>query len=173
MNTNIKQFEETWSKYIDNLKAKLKQKLDTNSLNINSANFLLRESNDKWLYKYDIVGKWLNDFSEANPEKGALISEIIKNDIRFTEEIKPKELSVIVKFGVPVVTGLALGGISVFFTESLLVRAASALIPAAAAFPAVSTYAEQKKSIERVKVVDAYIDQLERYQKAIKEIINE
>jgi len=169
MTKHTEKFKENWKRFETNLYGKLLATMEKQELTVGLANIILRDILADWLSMYDICGRWLNEYSAENPEKGREIKEILERNVRFTTEIKQNKTATYMKYALPVV-GAAIGsGVASALSKKLAIRAAATVLPAAALYPVASQY--EKNNGGKHKVIEGYIAQLDTYRADIVNII--
>lgn len=163
-------FLSTWEEYITKLKGLLlRQKND--SLTIDSASSALNEVNASWRSEYDILGRWLTDFTKFDEEKGKEITSIIFEDIKF-EEIKVMSNYKHKILDILPWAGAALGfGVSHLFKAGQTIQAVLTILPPALLLPATKKAKTDFGIQQSRNLIDEYLSQLDKYKNTIISII--
>lgn len=164
---DLQAFEERWNRFELRIRMKLSPLFQKEVPTLAVANIALRQASENWLTQYDVDGKWLCDISADSPDKAAIIAEILKKDLRFSEQVENLAFSKIILFGVPILSGVVGLGISSWLQWAALAKAAATLLPAALVYPAVASLTKDSDEKNTADAITKYIRQLDCYKSAI------
>lgn len=168
---NLQTFENRWSRFELRIRMKLSPLFQKETPTLAVANIALRQATENWFTKYDVDGKWLCDISADNPDKAALITEILKKDLCFATQVDNSTFSKLVLYSVPVLGGVVGFGISSWLQWTTLAKVAATLIPTSVLYPTVSSLAKSSDEKRSVDTVTSYIQQLDQYKAAIISVL--
>ena len=164
-------FERCWRKFLNNVKGKMLTQKEKKNFSYPVIKLILGEAVTDWENKYDECGRWLLDYCKDNPQKGAIIQQIIFQDMKFTEIPPKKDYTKVVGLTSSVAAAAIGFGVSSFLDASTAVTAAATLIPAAATFPAVNVAGGMVKTKNEADVFNEYINQLDKFRLSIVNVI--
>lgn len=170
MNSKVN-FEKNWDKFIKQLKGKLIAQRTKRNFSYPVLKLILAEAVTVWETNYDECGRWLLDYDKENPEKAALIKNILLKDMRFTEIPKKKDASKGIALAVSAAAAAVGFGICTYLDKGMLITAASTVLPAAAAYPAVTVTSGMMKEKNDDDIINAYLGQLEKFRISIIDVI--
>ena len=171
--SNVSDFEKYWNKFTTKLKGALMGQMRNQPLTHSAASIVLSDIAMAWSLSYDDCGRWLLEYTQENPEKGAIITQILTQDMGFTEIPESKNFPEIAKIAAPA-AGAVLGfGISHFLNASILIQAISTIAPAALIYPVTKNLGESVKTAKQEILLNDYMEQLEKYRKSVLSVINE
>ena len=171
--SNVSDFEKYWKKFTTKLKGALMEQTKNQPLSYSSASIVLSDVAMAWSLSYDDCGRWLLGFTQENPDKGAIITRILTQDMKFTEIPESKDFPEIAKIAAPVF-GAVLGfGISHFLNASILIQAISTIAPAALIYPVTKNLGASVKIAKQEILLHDYMEQLEKYRKSVLSVISE
>lgn len=173
MNTTEKEkFESLWADFIALVKGKLINTIAKQKLSTSLANLILSDAASSWNSEYEINGKWLSNLKEVDSKKAELVSEILLNDMRFTEVNKQGELPTYYNYVIPAVGACAGCAISMCLGYGKLVQVASTIIPSVLLYPAVTTFRNRINKSNKGKCIEEYIAQLEKYKNSVISVLS-
>ena len=171
MPADLDRFRSDWNTFADLLRGQLIQRSKTGALSLASANLILSGAASFWESTHTAGGRWLAAYEHRFPEKGGLIRDILLSDMKFTrEETAGPDLSPL-QYVLPI--GAAAAGflISRGLGASPAVQTAAALLPAAAAFPAVGSILSSTTAVRQKDCIQCYMQQLDRYRMSVESIL--
>jgi len=171
MNNYNQEFEVSWKRFETNLRGKLMAKVKEQKLTVGLANLLLKDASANWFSMYQLEGKNLINYTKEKPDKGKIINDILKNDMKFNEEIKSSDIAPGFKMLIAVVLGCAGMLIAFIMHATLLQKAASFAVPAILGYLLISSVEKNVNGDAEGKVVDQYIAQLDKFKKSIVSVI--
>ena len=172
MNTFINQFEELWEDYISSFKGSLISQTNNQPLSYLLVKRTLDEATLSWQSEFDRRGRWLMRLEKEHPEKGAVVKDILKNDISI-KEINSSERNVSAsKYLVP--AGIAAAGyfLAKFLAYNTFKTACVVLIPALISIPILNSHLKNRQKSREDAIIDSYVSQLDKYKVAILEELN-
>ena len=170
-NTEAKEsFEKNWEEFLTKLKGQMLRQKD-NNLTLDLLSSVLKEVLASWRSEYDILGRWLIDYTKQNEQKGKEISVVIFEDMKF-EEVKIADNSNKKMLDILPWAAAAVGfGASYFLKASQVIQAVATILPPAVLIPLTNNvkneYAIQKKRNQ----INDYLTQLDKYKNTIISII--
>lgn len=168
---NTAGFEKCWIKFTKQLKGKLINQKEKQNFTYSALKLILADAVTVWESKYDECGRWLIDYTKENPEKGELIKQVLLEDIKFTEIKEKKDSSRGVAIAVSAASAAIGFGISTVLNATNIVTAAATMLPAIAAYPAVTATGSAVKAKKEELNIDAYMNQLEKFRLSIVNVI--
>lgn len=172
-NNDLKKFDDVWIHFETLIRGKLSDKTKSGKMDISYANIILDKSALIWFSGIGSEGKWLADFSQAEPEKGKEISRLLRSELTFSDNVPQKNNGRYIKYGVPVVGGVAANAIAKSLGAGGALSGAAGAVAVAAVYPVAKSYSEDVAKKEKSAMLDAYIAQLQLCKKKIEVIIQE
>lgn len=169
--SNISDFENVWKKFMIRLKGELMEQTKNAPLTFSVADITLSNAATAWSISYDECGRWLMTYSQTEPEKGALISDILTKDMRFTEIAPAKGVPAAAKIAIPAAGAVAGFCISHFLGAGVLVQAISTVAPAALLYPATVSFSSTAESNSKAALLNDYLVQLDKYKTSVISVI--
>lgn len=170
-NNDLKNFDDVWIHFETLIRGKLSDNTRSGKMDINHANIILDKSALVWFSGAGTEGKWLADFSQAEPEKGKEISRLLRSELTFSDNIAQKNNANYIKYGVPVAGGIAANAIAKSLGAGGALSGAAGAAAMAAMYPVAKSYSEDVAKKEKSIMLDAYITQLQLCKKKIEAII--
>lgn len=171
--SNISEFESYWDRFTARLMGTLMNESKKQEITYSVASILLSDAVMSWSLSYDDCGSWLARLKSEEPEKGELVSQILTNDIKFTE-VKPKKTMPPVVNAVAPVVGAALGfGISHALDAAVLVQIISTVVPGVLIYPATKSVGNMMEENKKSAVIEDYMAQLEKYKKSVISVLSD
>ena len=172
-NINLEKFEHCWENFLTRVRGELMITAKTQKLSAAVAKFTLSAETDFWESEIQEGGRWLANYEKENPEKAAVIRDILLKDMTFTDEDTPKNGAEALKVALPI--GAAAAGLTVSRLSGAnnVVQVAATVIPAAASVPLAKSMAGNLKSDAQKKLIQAYLDQLDKYHKGVESCLKE
>ena len=144
--TSREVFEAKWNKFVDTVKGQMIVQSKNKKLTFAIAKLILSDSISFWAAGYEEGGRWLKEFCDSDARRGAVLREILINDIKFSE-VKSKGGISPLAAGASALAGGAVGfGISTLCNANVWVKVASTVLPPALVFPSVK---EVSKRVEK------------------------
>lgn len=185
METDQKTFVKLWEDFILSYKGKLITASNSREISFSSAKQLLSESSLCWTSGQEMCARWLRGLYEESPKRAELINEIITRDMTLNEVKVASSKGNISKIVIPVCVGIVgfaiakkifaikLIGTTItkMFTLRLVGAALMALVVALMAYFIVKGRLSAKHDRERFAIIDDYINQLDKYKKAIEDVL--
>lgn len=172
MGTDAEIFDSLWKKAVTVLNGKLIRKSKQQKLTYPVARMFLSDFVMTWTDRTNEQGKWLEELSLRDPEKGRAVRNVLTDGIAFRQIPTPKDHGPIASLVLPVAGAAAGYGISSFLGAHTLIRAVSTVLPAAALYPAVKYIADAALESKKDDVINGYLSQLEPYRTEIKDILS-
>ena len=169
--SNITDFENNWKKFIIKLKGELMEQSKSRPLTFDTADIALTNAATAWTLSYDECGRWLMTYCQNNPEKGALVTEILTKDIHFSKIDPPKGFPEIAKIAIPAAGAAAGFCISHFLGASVVVQLISTAAPAVLLYPAALSFAQTSESGAQKTLLESYLSQLDKYKTSVLSVI--
>lgn len=169
--SNISDFENVWKKFITRLKGELMEQMKRAPLTFSVADITLSNAATAWSVSYDECGRWLTAYSQSEPDKGALISDILTKDMHFTEIAPAKGFPQAAKIAIPAAGAVAGFCISHFLGAGFLVQAISTVAPAALLYPATASLSSTAESNGKTALLNDYLAQLDKYKTSVLSVI--
>lgn len=170
--TEKEKFESLWNDFLTLTKGKLMRTINKHSLSTPLANLILSETAGVWGVEYEVYGRWLKNLRENNSSKAKLISNILFNDMRFTEVKPRKEIPSYCKFIIPVIGAFAGYAITHHFEYSKLTQTISFITPAVLLYPIVQNFRKNQIEKNKEKLISQYLEQLEKFKNSILSILS-
>ena len=170
-NIALTDFKKCWEKFSSQLQGQLITKAKSNTLQTASANLALSDSVSFWDDRYAEGRKWLDGLSVKNAEKAKLIEEILLDDMQFQTLAEQKSNDKLLKYGIP------MGGAVMGFVVS---KAIGTALPgravlmggmALAGCPLGKGMASASRDGAKKKMIDEYMQQLEKYRLSVERIL--
>ena len=173
MNTTEKdKFESLWANFIALVKGKLISTAAKQKLSYPLAKLILTEAALSWSSDYELNGKWLDNLKKTSPEKAALVSDVLLNDMSFTEMETTGELSPYYNLIIPAIGAGAGYAVSAYLGWSRIYQAVSTIAPAVMLYPAVNMWRKTKNETSKERTIEGYIQQLDKYKNSIVSILS-
>lgn len=164
-------FIQQWDKFVTRVRGKLLQQVKKQQvLTLSVAKLQLADCAIDWSSDIDENGRWLRNLTAKDPARGRAVRQVLE-DMTFAEPDTGKKLPDALDLAVPVAGAAAGVGIALMADAGTLVKAVSAVAPAAVLYPVtkqVRTTVNEKKDQD---LVDAYIGQLDKYRDTILGIL--
>lgn len=171
-NTDKERFEQYWNKFITRLRGQMLNTMAKQKLTYPMMKLMLADEVEFWDSRQQEGGRWLDQYEAKYPEKGALIRTVLVKDISFREEGgNAPQGGGSLKYIMPVGGATAGFLISHFMGASTVVRAVSTVIPAIAAYPIAVSITGSNKADADKKMIQLYLDQLEKYRLSVESIL--
>lgn len=171
--SKISEFESYWDRFTARLSGTLMNESKKQEITYNVASVLLSDSLMAWSLSYDECGAWLLRLKSEDPRKGELVSQIITNDIKFTE-IEPKKAFPPSAKAIAPVCGAALGFvISHALGAGVITQIISTLAPAAIIYPATKSAEGVITENNKSAVIDDYMVQLDKYKQSVISVLSD
>lgn len=171
--SNISDFEKYWDKFTTKLRGMLMNQSQKQTLTYSIASIILSDAAVSWSLSYDECGIWLIKYTEGNPEKGELISQVLTGDMKFKEIPPKKDIPESANIITPLVGAILGGGIAHILDANVFVQIASAIVPAALLYPAIKSVGNMVTENNKDGIIDEYMAQLEKYKKSVIVILSE
>lgn len=173
MNTIEKEkFQSLWADFIALLKGKLIGASNKQTLSVNLARLILTDAASSWFSEYEINGKWLQGYTQKEPQKAELIRQILEEDMTFQENEGKKELPMYCDFLIPLATAGIGFAVSYYLGYGRLIQACSTLIPGVLTYPAVKRVRNSQIESNKQVAIDLYVAQLDKYYNSIISILS-
>ena len=164
-------FLRNWEEFITKLKGQLLRQKD-NTLSLDSLSSSLTEVTSAWRSEFDILGRWLIDYTQFDEVRGKEISDVLFEDMKFEEIKVPANSKNKVLELLPWV-GAALGfGTSYFFKASHVIQAVSTILPPAVLIPVANNVKAEFAMQNKRSLITEYLSQLDKYKNSILSIID-
>lgn len=170
--TEKDKFESLWTDFITLVKGKLISAATKQNLSTSLANLILSEAAYSWSSEYEINGKWLSNLRNTNAKKAELVNEVLLTDMHFTDMKMKGELSIYYNYIIPIVGAFAGYAIGSYFDCGKIVLTASIIIPAVLLYWAVNIFRKRMNESNNEKLIEAYIQQLEKYKNSVAAILS-
>ena len=169
--SNAINFPKYWKKFSTQLRGQLMTLAKNDTLMDSSANLALSSSIGFWDDCHAEGKKWLEQLEGEDPERAHLVENILVNDIHFEKTEKKKDYNQLFKYGIPLGGAVAGFAISKAIDATPTIQAALTAGAALVSCPiANSTIATSNDNAKNAKI-DAYMQQLEKYELSIKNIL--
>ena len=162
-------FEKVWESFITSFEGTLIGENKKNGVSFQNAKLALNNCLEMWNDSADICGHWLNKLSKSDNEKGEKVKNVL-SDIELNP-IEKKPISG--SFSGAGAAGAAAVGFatSKVFELGTIGTVASTVIPAAVAYPVVSSIIKKSNAKKTEETITGYVDQLDQYKRMILAII--
>lgn len=160
-------FQELWDDFVSSFKGNLITESSKQGLSFAIAKLSLSEAVSTWSSEYTINGRWLYKLIQEEPEKGKLVKEILTKDISLTEVKSESSNSDSLKYIIPVGAGAIGYGVAHMAGLATLGTACVTLIPMAVAYPLTTTHLSNRKDKEKERIINGYVNQLNKYKEAV------
>ncbi len=152
--TGTSEFERYWENFLNRLGGALMNESKKQEITYSVASVILSDTLMAWSLSYDECGAWLMRLKSEDPIKGELVSQILTNDIKFTE-IEPKKALPPSAKAIAPVCGAVLGfGISHALGAGAITQIISTVAPAALIYPATKSAEGMISENNKSAVVD-------------------
>lgn len=160
-------FQELWNDFISSFKGSLITESNKQELSLGIVKIILSDAVSTWSSEYTINGRWLCKLIQDEPEKGKLVKEIITKDISLSE-VKPEFSNPEnLKYLIPIGAGAIGYGAAYISGLATVGTACSTIIPIAVAYPLTITHISNKKNKEKERIINSYVNQLNKYKEAV------
>lgn len=159
-------FEAKWNKFVDLVKGQMIIQSGNKKLNFAIAKLILSDAVSFWAAGYEEGGRWLKEFSDADPRRGALLRDILTSDLKFSEVKVSSGISPLAAGVSSLACGAVGFGISTLCNANIWVKIASTALPPALVFPSIKTASKAVAKQGQKKVINSYIEQLDKFKKA-------
>lgn len=167
MDTLTIKFNELWQDFVSSFKGNLITESRKQDISFAFAKLALSEAVSTWTSEYTINGRWLHKLMQDDSSKGNLVKEILTKDIALTEERFNGTKSDSLKYIVPVGAGAIGYGVAHALELATLGTACATLAPMAIAYPLTTKYLSNKKEKAQDNLINAYVDQLNKFKESI------
>ena len=164
-------FQELWDDFVSSFKGILITESSKQELSFAIVKLSLSESVSTWSSEYTINGRWLYKLIQEEPEKGALVKEILTKDISLTEVKSESSNSDSLKYVIPVGAGAIGYGVAHMAGLTTLGTTCATLIPMAVAYPLTTTLLSNRKDKEKGRIINGYVNQLNKYKEAVMSVL--
>lgn len=164
-------FDHCWERFRVNVKARLMDRSKDAKLTLSLANLALKDAAAAWLDEYDILGGWLKKLKATRPMEAQELEKFLKYEMSFHEVEREKGIPELASYAVPIGGALAGAGISILRRSSVLVTAASMILPAAVLTPVMKTVKQNKEEEIDKKLIEGYLKQLELFKEKIYDML--
>lgn len=169
--TYYEEFEKYWKKFATQLQGQIMTQAQKGVLIHSALNLILADCVGFWDSKYSEGGRWIDKYETEYPKNAEMIRDILLRDMKFTDEGKESFDHKVLKYIVPVGTAAVGFAISGFSKASMFARAVWTVVPAAAAYPIATNIVNMKADDAKEKLIQAYMDQLDKYKQSIESIL--
>lgn len=170
---DIETFEQCWKKFMIRVKGKMMRHAQKQELTYSLLQLILKDASYSWNSNAEENGRWLMKYAEKNPQGGALIRQILLDDMAFTEISEKQENWEMLANAVPV-AGAATGyGISSILGTGPVVKAIFTIVPAFLLYPAAKELGESVKNRGAEGYVDKYLGQLDKFKKSVISVLQD
>ena len=171
--TDYDYFEKYWEKFVTQLRGQMMTQAKKGIFSFASLNLILADCVGFWDSRYSEGGRWLDRYEKEHPDKAELIRDILLKDMKFQEEESGSLKKDFLKYVVPAgsaVAGLAIARVAGATTAT---QAICTLAPAAVAYPVTNNVVHTLNDNVKKKVIQSYMDQLNKYKKGVEGILKE
>lgn len=172
MNKEQEKFESLWDDFIVLVKGRLLTAAGNQTLSTSLANLILSDAASSWASDYDINGRWMKDIKMQDPKKAELISEVLLNDLRFSDVRIKGVLPEYCNYLIPAAGAVAGYAVGVFFDYSKLWQGVFTLVPAVLLYPLVKHFRSNQHISNNENLVNLYVEQLIKYKNSIMSILS-
>ena len=160
-------FEQLWEQFIATFKGSLITEARKQHVNLTLAKILLKDAAETWTADYGVTGVWLQQ-----PKKGELVEEILTHDLTLQDvKIAPPKPNNALKVAAPIGAGVAGLAVAKALSLGTVATATAGAVPAALALPIVNARMETAAAKRKQRIIDAYVQQLDKYKESIKSIL--
>lgn len=171
MDTQTIKFQELWDDFVSSFKGLLITESQKQEISFAIAKLSLIEVVSTWSSEYTVNGRWLRKLIQEEPEKGKLVQEILTKDISLTEIKLEQSRSNGLKYIIPLGAGAIGCGIAYMTKLATIGTACATLIPIAVAYPLTTAYLLNRKDIEKERIINNYVSQLNKYKESVISIL--
>ena len=165
-------FEQLWEQFIATFKGSLITEARKQHVNLTLAKILLKDATEPWTADYGVNGVWLKHLKQDEPKKGELVEEILTHDLTLQDvKIAPPKPNNALKVAVPIGAGVAGLAVAKALSLGTVATATAVAVPAALALPIVNSRMETAAAKRKQHIIDAYVQQLDKYKESIKSIL--
>lgn len=171
MQNELEQFDNLWKSFVTAFRGSLINLVKTDRFDFNHVKAALSEQAMGWQSDYDAEGRWINNLTAIDEEKGKLVKKILTKDIQLHELPKPST-----SYGVLAI-GAAGGGV-VGYGVAAMANMNPVGIIAATAFTAAigglvgNNVSEKSKTTAINATINDYINQLDAYYHSVVATLN-
>lgn len=171
-NTDRERFEANWQKFTTQLRGQMMIEAKKQKLTYPMLKLMLASHVGYWDSRQKEGGRWLDAYEAANPEKGALVREILVKDMCFSEEEDSRSQTDIWKYAVPVGGAAAGFAISHALGAAAGVQAVATVAPAVIGYPLAGSLSGSARERGKKELLDRYMAQLQKYKKSVESILS-
>ena len=172
MGTDAEIFDSLWKKAVTVLNGKLIRKSNQQNITYPVVKMFLADFIMSWSDCTSEQGRWLEELSLREPEKGSAVRNILNDKMSLVEVPIPKNYGSVASLAVPVAGAAAGYRISSLLGAHALIKAASTILPAAALYPAVKYITDTVHESQKDDVINGYLSQLELYRAEIENVLS-
>ena len=165
-------FEQLWEQFIATFKGSLITEARKQHVNLTLAKILLKDAAESWTADYGVNGVWLKHLKQDEPKKGELVEEILTHDLTLQDvKIAPPKPNNALKVAAPIGAGVAGLAVAKALSLGTVATATAVAVPAALALPIVNARMETAAAKRKQRIIDAYVQQIDKYKESIKSIL--
>ncbi len=162
-------FEKVWESFMTSYEGTLISESKKDGISFQEAKISLNNCLEMWYDSADICGHWLNKLTKTDNERGEKVKDVLV-DIEL-HPIDKKPISGAFS-GAGAAGAAAIGfATSKAFELGTIGTVASTVIPAAVAYPVVSSIIKKSNAKKTEEAITGYVDQLDQYKRMILAII--
>lgn len=163
-------FENYWKEFIQSFEGALINESKRQTLTYPLIKLILSEASTSWNDDTTQRGRWLLKFETESPEKGKAIEEILTSDMTVTE-VKISSNGNVIRVAGPFGVGVAGYAVASMLGASTIGSIAAAVIPGVISIPIFNSRAETVKHDAVLRLIDAYVSQLNKYHDSVVSIL--
>lgn len=164
-------FEKNWVKFSNRLQGQMLIESRQQHITLAIAKMLLADQKEFWDSCKKEGGCWLDAYEAEQPQKAAMVRQILLQDMAFTQEYTPKNGGSLIKYLLPVV-GAAVGfSVSQAMGATAVLKTISSIALGAVSYPVATGLSSSAEDQNEKKMVKFYMDQLEKYRISVSEIL--
>lgn len=173
MNRDVEQFEKCWNIFLTRLEGRMMTQSKKQTLTYPFLNLMLSDACLCWGSEYEEGGRWLKKYSEAEPEKGKLIRQILMEEMRFSEISVKKDTADSWSYAIPIAGAAAGLGISHVLKAGMAAQAASTILPVVILYPSVKAAGENRSARMKKGMMKEYLSQLDKYRLRVASLLED
>lgn len=164
-------FEKNWDRFLTHLTAQIHKRSAKQLPGVNILNMILRDCALDWASPETPYGRWLMGYAAQEPEKAALIRQILMEDMQL-KPVRVKNGAALCQTCIPTASAAAGFTASRLLDTSITVQAISTVSAAAVSVPFVLLAGKKLRKRSQEKALQMYLSQLELYHLSIQSILS-
>lgn len=161
-------FNTIWQDFADAFKGALINESRKHKLTYPAVQLIFSEQVASWTSEYEAPGRWLIELSNREPEKGALVRDILLRDMHIEDLGEEGSRSRIWEYAVPLAAAGAGFGAARFLGLNALWTTCAAVAPAVVLYPVMKRTVGSADTRRDSSQIEDYVRQLDKYRNSVE-----